>query len=211
MNIISNLLNMGKFFKLFFRKLGRVWSLHGGFTVLEWVARAPDRIQLALTWQWELPLLIVVHFQLILTLPLGGGGLLLYLEMRNSLGLRRQHSPRPQGWAGDPSPSLSLSSRFSFLGPQNMPSGYSRTLDTSANPRGFTSLNCTRWLGLVFLPTPCYFLFIFNLGSFSGMKSDGIQLTDGRHSPEEAVSIAGLQKAHTVTNQGGPYCINSQS
>lgn len=49
MNIISNLLNMGKFFKLFFRKLGRVWSLHGGCTVLEWVARAPDRIQLALT------------------------------------------------------------------------------------------------------------------------------------------------------------------
>ena len=110
-----------------------------------------------------------------LHLTLGREGLLLYLQMRNSLGLRRQHSPRPQGWAGDPSPSLSLSSSFSFLGPQNMPSGHSRTLDTSANPRGFTSLNCTRWLGLVFLSTPCYLLFIFNLGLFSGMKSDGIQ------------------------------------
>ena len=51
-------------------------------------------------------------------LTLGREGLLLYLQMRNSLGLRRQHSPRPQGWAGDPSPSLSLSSSFSFLGPQ---------------------------------------------------------------------------------------------
>ena len=46
MNIISNLLNTGKFFKLFFSKLGRVWSLREVFTVLEWVARAPDRIQL---------------------------------------------------------------------------------------------------------------------------------------------------------------------
>lgn len=139
-------------------------------------------------------------------LTLGREGLL-YLQRGNSLGLRRQHSARPQGWAGDPSPSLSLSSIFSFLGPsQNMPLGHSRTLDTSANPWGFTSLNCTRRLGLVFLPTLCYLLFILNLVysvEWEVMGFSGCQLTDGRHSPEEAVSIAGLQKAHAVCHEPG--------
>ena len=35
------------------------------------------------------------------------------------------------------------------------------------------------------------------------MGFSGCQLTDGRHSPEEAVSLAGLQKAHAVCQEPG--------
>lgn len=166
-NIISNLLNTGKFFKLFFRKLGRVWSLHGVFTLLEWVARALDRIQLVvLTWQWEPPLLIVVHFQLILTLPLGGRDCC--YTYRNSLGLRCQHSARP---SPIPLPVFVLQLLLPWaitkhaLGTQQDSGHISKSLRIH-----LPQLYKATWTGFSLLP-PVHFEF----GLFSGMRSDGIQ------------------------------------